>query len=79
MTRTVQQILACRYRPAQLDAKAMAQQLEEAEVSVECQGIFHHHVCKKSGLKSVLSAAGVQVPHGEECGRHEKREFCSGL
>ncbi|XP_056219440.1 nesprin-2-like [Seriola aureovittata] len=32
LMRTVQQVLACRYQPAQLDVAAMAKQLEEAEV-----------------------------------------------
>ncbi|XP_040920887.1 nesprin-2a [Toxotes jaculatrix] len=31
LVRTVQQVLACRYQPAQLDITAMAKQLEEAE------------------------------------------------
>ncbi|XP_071323734.1 nesprin-2a isoform X2 [Trachinotus anak] len=31
LVRTVQQVLACRYQPAQLDVAAMAKQLEEAE------------------------------------------------
>uniref|UniRef100_A0A3B4YV88 Nesprin-2-like n=1 Tax=Seriola lalandi dorsalis TaxID=1841481 RepID=A0A3B4YV88_SERLL len=31
LMRTVQQVLACRYQPAQLDVAAMAKQLEEAE------------------------------------------------
>ncbi|XP_058468686.1 nesprin-2-like isoform X4 [Solea solea] len=36
LVRTVQQVLACRYQPAQLDATAMAKQLEEAEEYRSC-------------------------------------------
>ncbi|XP_026174095.1 nesprin-2a isoform X2 [Mastacembelus armatus] len=36
LVRTVQQVLACRYQPAQLDVTAMAKQLEEAEEYRRC-------------------------------------------
>lgn len=35
LTRTIRNVLACRYRPARLDVATMAEQLKEAEVYLD--------------------------------------------
>ncbi|GLD49701.1 nesprin-2-like protein [Lates japonicus] len=52
LVRTVQQVLACRYQPAQLDVTAMAKQLEEAE---------EYRCCVQEQVASMKSMSAARV------------------
>ncbi|XP_042359998.1 LOW QUALITY PROTEIN: nesprin-1-like [Plectropomus leopardus] len=61
LIRTVQKVLACRYRPAQLDVTAMAEQLQEAEDYRRCvqeqvasmESLNSASICDPDALKRI--------------------------